>query len=228
MRHYPPSYLQVPDYLEPVKPLPTPEELARAEDVRRPFVPEGTPMPYMVDVVRALRLLRGKERYVEVGTFDKGCLAYVASLLSPTATIIDVDMQENADGTERLKRLVGPGQRLVTVVGDSTSTVVLDKVRSALGGQKADAVFIDGNHAAPFCWADYCNYGELVAAGGFMFFHDIYWQGAPECFGVSQAAEWIDRMHPMHVVFADHPVHRFFPWLVKGADVWGGVGILRM
>ena len=93
---------------------------------------------------------------------------------------------------------------------------------------KADAAFIDGNHAAPFCWADYCNYGEFVVAGGFMLFHDIYWQGAPECFGVSQAAEWIDRMHPMHVVFADHPVHRFFPWLVKGVSVWGGVGILRM
>ena len=61
MRHYPPSYLQVPDYLEPVKPLPAVDELARAEDIRRPFVPEGTPMPYMVDVVRTFRLLEGKE-----------------------------------------------------------------------------------------------------------------------------------------------------------------------
>jgi hypothetical protein len=228
MRHYPLAYLRVPEYLELVKPLPTSDEMARVDTVRQPFVAEGEPKPYMIDVVRAFRLLVGKTRYVEIGTFDKGCLAYVTSVLSPAATIIDVDVQANPDATAKLKHVAQPGQRLVTVVGDSTGSETLSQVRTALGGQKADCVFVDGNHAAPFCWADYANYSEFVADGGFMFFHDIYWQGAPECFGVSQAAEWIDRAQPMYVVFADHPVHRFFPWLVKGADIWGGVGIVKL
>jgi len=228
VRHYPAAYLEVPGYLAPAKPLPSPDEMAAAEEIRRPFISPGEPMPYMVDVVRAFRLLRGKERYVEIGTFDKGCLAYVASLLSSAATIVDVDLEANPTGSERLRQRLQPPQRLVSIVGDSTSPAVCEQVEAALPEGLADCVFIDGNHAAPYCWADFCNYSPLVAPGGFMFFHDVYWQGAAECFGVSQAAEWIDRAYPLHVVFADHPLHRFFPWLVKDAGVWGGVGIVRL
>lgn len=228
MRHYPRGYLDLPGYLDAARALPAPDEMAAAEEIRRPFLREGEPPPYMTDVVRAFRLVRGVGRYVEIGTFDKGCLAYVSSLLSPTATIVDVDVQGNPPATERLRSGLRSGQRLTTLVGDSTSSAVLDQVREALPGGLADCVFIDGNHAAPYCWADFANYSVLVAPGGFVFLHDIYWSGAPECLGVSQAAEWIDRVHPVHVVFADHPVHRFFPWLVKGEAVWGGVGIVRL
>src|SRR5262249_52567954 len=138
MRHYPAAYLDVPEYLEPVKPLPSNAEVACADEIRLPFVSEGQPAPYMVDVLRALRLLRGKERYVEVGTFDKGCLAYVASLLSPRATIVDVDLEPNPAATERLLGRLQMGQRLVTVVGDSTSPAVVEKVKAALPGGMAD------------------------------------------------------------------------------------------
>ena len=228
MRHYPKAYLDVPAYLDAAKALPAAEEMAVVEETRRPFVSEGEPPPYMIDVVRAFRLVRGCERYVEIGTFDKGCLAYVSSLLSPTGTIVDVDVKSNPPATERLQSRLQPRQRLTTVVGDSASPAVLDQVREALPGGLADCVFIDGNHAAPYCWADFSNYSTLVAPRGFVFLHDIYWSGAPECLGVSQAAEWIDRVHPVHVVFADHPVHRFFPWMVKGEAIWGGVGIVRL
>ena len=228
MRHYPASYLTTPSRLDVVKPLPSSAEQADADRVRRAFLLEGDPAPFMVDVIRALRLVKDRKSYVEIGTFDKGCLAYASSLLAADAVIVDVDIAVHPERTARLARVLKPRQRLATVVGDSSALTTRDEVRQALGGRKADCVFVDGNHAASYCWADYCNYAELVAEGGVMLFHDIYWRGTKDCLGVSQAAEWIDRVQPLCVVFADHPLHRFFPWFDTTLDVWGGVGILPL
>ncbi len=207
--------------------LPSDDEQKLADGLRADFLLPGEGSPYMVDIVRAMRLIKGRRRYVEVGTFDKGCLAYASTLLSSDALLIDVDIEARPAQTARLRRFARPTQELVTLVGDSTSSAVLDQVASALGSATADCIFIDGNHSAEFAWADYANFVRLLAPDGLMFFHDVYWQGAPECYGVSQAMEWIDRAHPVHVVFADHPVHRFFPMFEKSQPVWGGVGIIR-
>jgi predicted O-methyltransferase YrrM len=228
VRTYPASYTSaVPAFLEPARALPTEAELQAADGIRRQFLFDRDPQPYMVDMVRAMRLLRGKRRYVEVGTYDKGCLAYVSTLLAPDAVLVDVDIDARPEHTAKLKAFVQPRQKLVTLLGDSTTPRVLAQVSEAVGREGADCVFVDGNHSAPFAWADYGNFLEILAPGGLMFFHDLYWQGADDCYGVSHAMEWIDRGHPVHVVFADHPVHRFFPWFVKNEAVWGGVGILR-
>jgi predicted O-methyltransferase YrrM len=228
MRTYPPSYTNaVPDFLALVAGPATAAELRIADDVRSHFLFPDYPKPYMVDIVRAMRLLRRRRRYVEVGTYDKGSLAYVSTLLAPDALLVDVDIEACSDHTEKLKRFLQPGQRLVTIVGDSSSRTVLGQVREVLAPDGADAVFIDGNHTAEFAWADYVNFSEMLAPNGLMLFHDVYWRGTAECFGTSDALEWIDRVVPVHVIFADHPVHRFFPWFTKREEVWGGVGVIK-
>jgi hypothetical protein len=227
MRVYPKPYVEnVPGRLAAASPPPSDAELAAALEFRVRFLLDGEPMPYMVDITRAMRLVRGCRRYIEVGTFDKGNLAYVSSLLAPNATLIDVDLQAHPDRTDHLRSVVQPSQRLVTVTGDSTSPDALGQVREALGGAGADAVFIDGDHTAPFAWADYANFLRLTVPGGVMMFHDIFYRGDDHYYGVVQAMEWIDRLHPVWVVFETHPIHRFFPWLVKSEVQWGGVGIV--
>ena len=227
-RIYPEEFLRgVPDRLRVAEPPPSAEEFDAALRVRKQFLLDGQPEPYMDDVIRAFRLLRGCRSYVEVGTYDKGNLAYVAGLLAGDAVLVDVDCEAHPEHTERLKKRLAAGQRLFTVVGDSTLEATSEQVGAALAGRPADAVFIDANHSAAFAWADYANFSNLLADAGVMLFHDVYWQGDGTCIGASTAMEWIDRLDPVHVVFTDHPVHRFFPWFVKDVVVWGGVGILR-
>lgn len=228
MRVYPKSYTTgLPSYLAPVAHLPSSSEADAAARIRAAFLLDGDPAPYMTDVIRAMRLLSGRHRYVEVGTYDKGCLAYCSTLLARDALLVDVDVDARPDQTAKLQRFIQPGQTLVTVLGDSTAPSTLARVAEAVGREGADCIFIDANHSAAFAWADYANFSNLLADAGVMLFHDVYWQGDGTCIGASTAMEWIDRLDPVHVVFTDHPVHRFFPWFVKDVVVWGGVGILR-
>jgi len=228
MRTYPRSHTaNLPSFLAPAHDLPSEKEGEESASIRRKFLFKNEPDPYMTDVIRAMRLIRGGRRYVEVGTYDKGCLAYVSTLLAKDALLIDVDMETRPENTRRLSEFIRQEQILSTIIGDSTDPTTLQRVATALCGELADAVFIDGNHVATFAWADYCNYLEFVKPGGLIFFHDVYWEGTVESYGVSKAMEWIDRLNPVYVVLGEHPVHRFLPMMEKNVTVWGGVGIVR-
>jgi predicted O-methyltransferase YrrM len=181
----------------------------------------------MLDLVRAFRLLTGARCYIEVGTFDKGNLAYAARLLAPDATLIDVDIEARPERSARLAEELGPDQILETVVGDSSDEQTLARVREILKGREADAVFIDADHCAHSVFADYAAYAPLVRPGGWVLFHDVYWNGDETTFGTATALAQIDRFSPIHVVFGNDPVHRFLPWLGRQDTIWGGVGILR-
>jgi predicted O-methyltransferase YrrM len=228
MRTYPRSHTaNLPAFLASAKDLPSSKEREDCALIRRQFLFPNDPEPYMVDLIRAMRLIRGTQRYIEVGTYDKGCLAYISTLLPPGALLIDVDVEARPEHAGKLSNFVGRDKKLATVIGDSTDLSTLIKVKAALGDQLADAVFIDGNHVATFAWADFGNFLDLVKPGGLLFFHDVYWEGTADSYGVSKAMEWIDRVLPVHVVLGEHPVHRFFPMMEKNVTAWGGVGIIR-
>ncbi len=227
-RRYPQAFTTgLPEFLKAAQPPPSAAELSEAERIRGQFLFKGEKQPWMVDVIRAMRLIRGKKRYVEVGTYDKGCLAYVSSLLSPEATLVDVDIEARPAQTQALQRRLKPGQRLETLVGDSTEPSTVERIRVALGGEKADCIFIDGNHMAAYVWSDYGNAWELVAPGGLILFHDIYWLGDGKMPGASEAMAWIDRVTPVYAVSAEDPVHRYFPDFIRAEPLWGGVGIIQ-
>jgi cephalosporin hydroxylase len=181
----------------------------------------------MVDMVRVFRLFKNASVYIEIGTYDKGNLAYASEPLAADAHLIDVDIIDHPDRRELLKKHIKPTQRLTSIIGDSTAQSTVEKVQQALGGQLADGIFIDGNHIAEVVIADYAYYSPLVKPGGFIFFHDVYWAGDEKYFGVSRAIAEIDRIKPVFVVFMHHPVHRFLPWLSKADAVWGGVGMIE-
>ena len=74
-----PSQLIVPPILDIVQASATADEVATAQAKRRPFLFPGRPTPFMNDVARAARLLKGKRAYIEIGIFDRGNLAYMGS-----------------------------------------------------------------------------------------------------------------------------------------------------
>jgi len=229
MRYYPPEFTEnVPAWLDTTRNVPTSTEVEQAQNIRRAFLFPDAPSPYMVDIVRAFRLLKDKQIYIEIGTYDKGNLAYTSTLLAPDAHIIDVDIVAYPEATQHLQQILQPSQRLTTIVGNSISPETVAKVRAALGSELADAIFIDGDHRADALMADYSLYAPLVKPGGYVLFHDVYWNGDEQYNGSALAIEQIDKFSPVYVIFADHPpVHRFLPWLTKHEVVWGGVGIIR-
>ncbi len=221
--------MDVPAWLDPAQPSASADEIRCAAEIRRGFLFEngGDGAPYVADIIRAFRLVAGASIYVEVGTFDKGNLAYAAGLLAADATLIDVDIESHPTHTARLEACLKTGQALETVVGDSSADETLDRVRELLKGREADVVFIDADHCAHSVFADYAAYAPLVRKGGLILFHDVYWRGDESTFGTSTALEQIDRMTPIHVVLHDDPVHRFLPWLGKQDTIWGGVALIR-
>jgi predicted O-methyltransferase YrrM len=217
----------VPAWMEPTFSACSSEELNHANEIRRKFLLPRDPEPFMVDIVRAMRLLKGRRRYVEVGTYDKGCLAYLSGLLAPDSTLVDVDIDARPAQSKLLREYLPASQSLKTLVVDSTDTATVAAIIEALGGEKADAIFIDGNHAAAYVWSDYALALEILAPGGIILFHDIFWEGNDETIGAAKAMEWIDRATPVYAIHGNDPVTRFFPDLIGAGDLWGCVGVIR-
>ena len=73
----------------------------------------------------------------------------------------------------RLQLFSRPGQRLAFFQGSSYAPETVERVRSHLGGQKLDLLFIDGDHSFAGVAKDFTLYRHLVKDGGIIVFHDI-------------------------------------------------------
>jgi Methyltransferase domain len=220
----PTSFRRIPSSLEVCRPPASPQELAEADQARAPFLIADYAKPYMSDIVRAFRLLRGMRTYVEIGIFDRGNLNYASSLLAEDALIVGVDPQAEPERDATVRRLIKPGQTYVNVVGDSREPNVGYAVRNALGTRAVDAVFIDGNHTAHAVLCDYVNYGEMIKPGGFVLFHDSLWEGDDTFKGSGDAIAEIDKLDPIYLVPGEGPCYRFMRPLWRDS-VWGVVGV---
>ncbi len=200
-------------------------ELAHAQAVRKAFELEQWNDPYMVDIIRAFRLLDGAGAYVEVGTRDKGNLAWVAPKMAPGAAMIDVDIDLFDVSERRLKSVIG-GLDYHRITGDSIAPSTLAQVRAALGGRMADVIFCDSSHMFNHTIAEFDLYFPLVRPGGVLMYHDCFWEGNEVHKGKAQAMATIDRFVPVYCVYTDVPVHRYMPRSEK-TDVWGGVSIIQ-
>ncbi len=228
-RRYPLEFIrEVPDWLDSAKPLPSCEELARASGIIAGFLHRGVNPPYMLDIIRGFRLIRNARRYAGVGTAGKGNIAYASHLLAENAKIYDIDDKRDPEMTIKARKMLKANQELITIIGQSDDPATIRELTVALGEEKLDAVFIDADHAADSVLGDYAAYSPMVRDGGVVMIHDVYWRGDDAAFGSSIAMEQIDRLRPVYVVFADHPIHRFLPWLTKSDCVWGGIGISRI
>jgi cephalosporin hydroxylase len=228
LKFVPEKFLHIPPELSIVQSAPTVEEIEQANSVRQMFLVEGDNLPYMMDIIRAFRLLYGFSYYLEIGTADKGNLAYASRILDERALIIDLDIVERREQTNKLKEYIKPNQKIESIVGNSTDDTVIKKVENILGGNKLDAIFIDGNHTASYVVSDFANYYQFLKDDGYIFFHDIYWQGDSQYLGTLPALIAIDKMYPVYAVVVDSfPIHRLLPYQWDIGETWGCVGIVR-
>jgi len=221
----PRSFHKVDPRLEIAQSLASPAEISNTVELRAKFRVGDYGDPYVDDILRAFRLLKGKRFYLEIGIFDRGNLSYVASLLADDATLIGVDVQEDPERDELLRSSLKPGQTYHSVIGSSRDPEVVAKVANILGINRLDAVFIDGDHTAYGAWCDYALYENLVSSNGVILFHDSVWEGDENYKGVCDALDEISRVEPIYMIDGANPVRRFCRPLWRDS-LWGVVAVI--
>jgi predicted O-methyltransferase YrrM len=216
---------QIPQNLLVVDPPAEERELADANRIRQAFRLPNGPGAYMTDIVRAFRLARGARCYIEVGTRDKGNIAWLCPSLDPAATIIDVDLEQIPDAQHRLRKSLPAAVDYHALEGDSISWKTVDAVHGLLGDKLADIIFLDSSHMYSHFLREVALYWQFLKPGGAMLVHDIFWEGNETDKGKAQAADRIDQHVPVYVVAKNDPVTRFF-YRSRYLDNWGGVGII--
>jgi predicted O-methyltransferase YrrM len=221
----PKIFRKIPASLKVVDKPATAEEMVFATATRKRYIVPGESDPYMVDVIRALRLLRGAKRYVEVGTRDRGNIAVVAQIMGSNPIIVDVDYDRLPANEVAIQKEFEGKAKYTFIHGDSVAPATVARVSKAIGKQRADVIFCDSSHMYEHTLAEFEHYFDLVRPGGFLMYHDAMWEGSATDKGKHQALMAIDRFMPVYVVVGDEPVHRILSRSSKG-DVWGCVAII--
>lgn len=215
----------LPEALRVVDPPATTEEHAYATEIRRHFLVAGEPMPYMTDIVRAFRLASGAQKYVEVGSRDRGNIAWALHVLASNPMIVDVDIERMPDSEARLAAFLAGRANYTFLHGNSVDPELVRQVQDRIGPDGADVIFCDSSHLYEHTIAEFAMYWPLVRPKGVLMYHDALWEGNDMDKGKFQALVAIDRFVPVWCVFTDEPVHRITARSTKG-DIWGGVAII--
>jgi len=213
MIKYPSRMTDVPRCLDVTNARASEADVDHAIEVRREYFLDIAPNPYMVDVSRAFRLAKGATVYIEVGTQDKGNIAWLArTKLPPGATIIDIDFEAYPENDAKIRaELTASGFDYHPLRGDCLSDEILAQVRDILAGRQADLIFCDSHYTYEHTITEFSLYYPLVKSGGFLFFHDSVWSG-------DTAAEWPE-MHKRGKGFAIADLDRYYPaYLLEGWD----------
>lgn len=110
---------------------------------------------------------------VEIGTARGGTLliwSYLASRRVITCDLLDLALQRPL-----FSRFTPPGSncQVTMLSGNSHEASFKARLAQELNGEKADFLFIDGDHTESGVEADYNDYKEFVRPGGLIAFHDI-------------------------------------------------------
>jgi predicted O-methyltransferase YrrM len=127
-----------------------------------------------LEIVERLR----PRRVCELGTYLGGTLWFLAKASDPNAVIVSVDIDAPLFARTQRARLAAPGQRLVSIEGDSHQQAVRGRVSAEFDHQPLDVLFIDGDHTYDGVKQDFEMYSPLVREGGLIAFHDI--NGGPQ------------------------------------------------
>jgi predicted O-methyltransferase YrrM len=110
---------------------------------------------------------------VEIGTARGGTLLIWSYLASKRA--ITCDLNEMKLQRPLFSRFPPPGSdcQVTLLSGNSHEASFKARLAQELNGEKADFMFIDGDHTESGVEADYNDYKEFVRPGGLIAFHDI-------------------------------------------------------
>ena len=126
----------------------------------------------IIALARAVAALQPKI-ILEIGTARGGTLLIWSSLA--TKKVITCDLVHRDAQRSLLAALPPPASacRVELLTGNSHEPAFKQRVAQALAGEKADFLFIDGDHTVDGAHADYNDYKEFVRPGGIIAFHDI-------------------------------------------------------
>lgn len=223
-----PSFAKnIPSRLAAINPPASADEMDRASVVRQKFLYPGENMPQMTDIVRAFRLAHGASTYLEVGSRDKGNVAWVSERLADDAAIVEIDIDKNEQQEALLRSHIKPGQSLASLTGDCLSPETVAQIKSAFAGRPIDLMFLDTLHWYAHAVSEVAVYYELLAPGGVMFVHDAFFEGTDDGQkGKAWAFTDLAKFHPIYSVLTDEPVSHY---MRRGlaTEVWGGLAILE-
>jgi cephalosporin hydroxylase len=128
--------------------------------------------PEIVALANAVAALNPKI-ILEIGTARGGTLLIWSSLASQQ--VISCDLVHRDAQRSLLEALPPPGStcKVTLLTGNSHEAAFKQRVAQALNGEKADFLFIDGDHTETGVAQDYNDYREFVRPGGIIAFHDI-------------------------------------------------------
>jgi cephalosporin hydroxylase len=108
------------------------------------------------------------EVIIEIGC-DAGGTLWAWSQLPGPPRVIGVDLPGGPFSAADFPQAHGAE----LIIGDSHHRGTLARVRTAMRGELADVLFVDGDHTYRGVAADYHTYRPLVRPGGLIVFHDI-------------------------------------------------------
>lgn len=126
----------------------------------------------ILPALEAIQALR-PQRVCEIGTSAGGTLYLLTRVSAPDALIVSIDLAISPHTRALRERFAQPGQRVVSLAGDSHAEETAAGLERLLEGQPLDVLFIDGDHSYDGVRADFERYAPLVRSGGIVALHDI-------------------------------------------------------
>jgi cephalosporin hydroxylase len=112
-------------------------------------------------------------RIMEIGMDRGGTMALWSQIADADACLIGLDIKIGAGVEARIRSKLKVSQTLFLIESDSHAAAAKQRVLEALGSNKLDFLFIDGDHSYEGVKQDLENYGSLVRRGGLIALHDI-------------------------------------------------------
>ena len=137
------------------------------------------------ELIRMLDVLREAQprNIMEIGSEAGGTFWLWCQVATLGGIKISIDKPDGSSGSGRFVQPVALKKRteefkafaprVEVITGDSHSPLVKSRVRTVLGEELLDFLFIDGDHSYEGVKADFEDYREFVRRGGLIAFHDV-------------------------------------------------------
>ena len=142
------------------------------EQFHKLFIEEPKPIQDEEELWWIWNRVRGRvvplKRVIEIGVSGGGSFRFWRELIPAGGLLIGVDK----DYYDNWKSFSHSGRCVIFVVGLSESSETVGKVKTILGENQVDFLYIDGHHEWENVHSDYMNYSPFVRKEGAIGFHD--------------------------------------------------------
>lgn len=122
-------------------------------------------------LVQAIQELPAK-RILEVGTANGGTLKFFEQVAAPEGLVVSIDSAQHTLASLPVD-FSNPLCDIRLVTGNSQIPETVEQVKSILGNEPVDFLYIDADHSYEGVKKDFENYHPFVRSGGIIGFHDV-------------------------------------------------------